>query len=138
MLKLNSKRYACPAEANWRLGIVVCLLRLVRKLQILGFRSNQRAVWKTARYCCRKAFGKPWGGLLEFKRPPRWPPEAAKRPQEAPRDRQKDAKSSPRGPEKGAKRAQKLPRRGIAQHMMKTSKSITGLMKELDFRVGRV
>ena len=43
----NCLHYACPAEAKWRLSIVVCLGRLVQKLHILEFRSNQRTMRET-------------------------------------------------------------------------------------------
>ena len=133
-LRINCKRYARPAEANWRLG---------RPLE--GLRKACRAVFWDA-------LGRLWGVLGDLfgalgrllgaygrlvgpKWPLRWPQEAAKWTQEAPRGHQKAAKRWFWEPKNGPKRFQRAIKRGLVQQMPKPSKLMTLSMEMLDFWV---
>ena len=128
------KRYARPAEANWRLG---------RPSE--GLRKACRVVfWEALGRLCGVlggllgALGRLWGAygrLVGPKWPPRWAQVAAKWPQEPPRGRQKAAKRWFLEPKNGPKRFQRAIKRGIRKQMPKTSKLMTLSMKMLDFEV---
>ena len=137
MIKVYCKRYARPAEANWRLGgFGRPVWWLVGRLWG-GFVASWgalRELWGGS----GAALGRLWGAygrLVGPKWPPGWPQEAAKWGQEAPRGRHKAAKSWFLEPQNGPKRVQRAIKRGIMQMMLKTSKWTTFSMKMLEFEV---
>ena len=113
----DCKRYARPAEANWRLGMPAEGL----PGGILGGSGAPLGGLGAPFWRLGEALGA-YGRLVGSKWPPRWPQEAAKWAQEAPRGRQKAAKRWFLEPKNGPKRPQRAIKRGIRQQMPKASK----------------
>ena len=129
MMMMNCKRYARPAEANWRLGgFGRPVWWLVGRLWG-GFVASWGAfgeLWGGS----GAALGRLWGAYGRLVGP-KWPQVDARMPkwgQEVPRGRHKTAKSWISEPQNGPKRLQRAIKRGLVQQMPKTSKLMTILM----------